>query len=119
MIFMNLRTNKGSGFLETLIVLPIFMSLFFAFIYFTFIDLSKKIVLWTCFKTTRMLFAHPEETSLAIQKAREMLRLIPFPQTEPIIRIENSNTDIKIECHQTISILGKYYDLKETIAMYR
>ena len=116
---MNPLNKKGSSLIETVLMLPLFLGIFFGIICFSFINISETVVQWGAFKMGRTLLVDPKQQFVEITRTKDMLKLIPFSKDPPLIEFKDSITEISIHIFQRIYILGQSYDLQETIVLYR
>lgn len=130
MIFMKNENNRsasrsGQALIEAVFTLFISIGLTLFMIEYTLIGISKRIVQWGCFRAARTLLPYGEETPLltrqAEKEAQTVLRLIPFKKGIPVIRSHSSSmgAEVSVEIIQTITLIGKDYELHEKFSLAR
>lgn len=120
------NNEQGQAMIESIFMLSVSLGLLFFLICHTFIGISKRIVQWGCFRAARTLLPfgvdprfRGDDLEKAEKEARAILKTIPFPKGEPLIRTQSTDREVTIEISQPILLLGKTYELHEKFSLAR
>lgn len=115
-----LANNQGQGLVETVLLIPIFLGLLFFAIEYSFVHISKRITTWGCYHLARSLLpVEKRNEKQAYQEAITILEKIPFRKKVPLFNVHSVEKEVTVEVIQTISLLGRSYDIKEKVTLYR
>ncbi len=119
--------NQGQALIESLFILPLFLTLLFFAIQISFVTISKRIVTWACFSLARELLPispqHPSQTPpqapLAYASTYRILSKIPFQKIPPIIQIQDLTAEVSVSISQPIFLWTHPYEITNKITLYR
>lgn len=114
--------ENGTAYIETILIIPLLLGILYGSIQISFLILSKRITQWACFRATRLLLPMADYQSrapVALQKAKQILKQIPFQKMEPRIHMVNRSHEVTVSISQKIILLGRSYDVKEIFTLYR
>jgi len=119
-----MKPPNGFALVETIIGISILLTILFFSIQYSLLIISKQLVQWACYRTTRIMLPTSgvngnNKKVKALHKAHIILNKIPLAHESPQILIHEDKQTVSTRIRQNIQLLGINYALHETFSMHK